>query len=228
MNLPSKLEMVKNCSFLHGQITAVNETDLIAATFSGKTVYIWPFYRYSYHRIIDFEKKIRFCQFDENSGTFWVCDKNSCFLFDLNGKLLSTYKFEKRITAFTIVPQPVFECERSVICGFDDGSICLISPKIESAELFVKELKKCHQSKIEKITFNSQKTYFLSIDDCQNAFFWTKKNVNAKANEIDAGILESCPLCRNKPLIFCSSCKRAFCSECLKDSQICPECSNAV
>ena len=66
----------------------------------------------------------------------------SCFLFDLNGQLFSSYKFEKEISAFCVVTQPISECDRSVICGFDDGSVALVSPKIETAELFVKELNK--------------------------------------------------------------------------------------
>lgn len=222
--LPSKIELVNKRLFLYDQTTTVNDSELVAATFYGKTVYIWPFYRFSYHRVLNFERKIRFCQFDDNSGTFWVCDNFSCYLFDLNGKLFSKHKFEKKISAFAVVPQPIFECERTVICGFNDGSIVLISPKIESAELFVKDLKKCHNSKIERISFSLQNFFFLTVDDCQNAFFWTKKNVGDDAKEFDINVFEGCPSCGNKPLKFCTSCKRAFCAECLKDSQICPEC----
>lgn len=225
MYLPTKIEFIRENSFCYSQQTDVTGSELLAGTASGKTVYIWPLYRFSYHRIINFEEEIRFCKFDDNAGTIWICDDFTCYLYDINGKLFSSYKFEKQITSFVVVPQPIHVCDRSAICGFIDGSVALISPKIETGELCFKELHHYHQSKIIKITFHPQNTYFITIDNCQNAYFWTQKNSNEFVKEMDISIFDCCPSCGKKPYKFCSSCKRAFCSDCSKESQTCPDCS---
>ncbi|OHS98267.1 hypothetical protein TRFO_35364 [Tritrichomonas foetus] len=247
--LPFKFEFVREISFENRQQTVLNGNDLLAGTFSGKVFTIWPFYRNSNemnHYTINFENEICFAQSDDESGTFWLCDQlNSCFVYGINGELFAQTKFDKNLSSFSVVPQPLSINKRCAICGFNDGSVSIISPELtpenelnhsnelnhrenESGKeqlvpINVKLLGKCHNSKITKIFFHPQIYYFVTLDICDRACLWTHKN--SERPEIkDLENNSNCPICGQKASLFCFSCKRAICTECIEKSNLCKDC----
>lgn len=220
---PKSFRFLRDLSFDLKQETKISGIDFLSATRKETKLILWPIFRNTIHRIVDFDHKLVSVEFDEDISSIWALSMKQQYfdhdgqvvdtknlavkrqysllvsLIDVNGTVFGNKLIDfdaeelpkgdeinsvvphQKLSRFKVVPQISSISTRLAICGFNDGSLYLLSVEISPTsktrfEIQFSKLDSPHQSEINNIVIRRNSPYMITFDINHKSYIWSQKD----------------------------------------------------